>query len=53
MSEVRTCSECGLQEWASSAGSPLLRTVETVEDGLVVDSEDRVLCRSCFEDLSD
>jgi len=51
MSEVRTCTECGFQEFACSTHAPRFRTVETVEDGMVVDSEDRLLCRSCYQDL--
>ena len=52
MSETRTCSECGLRTW--STGRVTERTVERLDaEGEVVDAVDRLLCRSCYEDLLD
>jgi hypothetical protein len=53
MSTPRTCVTCGWRDWPGCHGAPRLRTVETIEDGVVVDTDDLVLCPSCWREKTD
>lgn len=46
-------SNCGHRDYASRAGAPRQRTIDQIEGGTVVQADDRVVCRVCYEQLQD